>query len=302
MTRVALLGASGFVGSEIARALEQRGVGVVRIAAPRLHTAARTEKALAREASDLAATHVGTSLAQALVGCRAVINAAGVAAATGGGDDLFGANALLPALLALTVPGDARLVHVSSAAVQGRREVLDESAAHASFSPYSESKALGERLVLALAPSGVNYRPTSVQGPERDVTAMLRRVCRAPLASVARPGTDPSPQVLVANVADAAAFLALVEEDVPPIVLHPWEGLTTRDVVLLLGRRKPALLPRRVARACLSLAGALGRSSGRVAGLVRRVEMLWFGQRQTGSWLDGRWSPPVGRAGWEELS
>lgn len=302
MSRVAVLGASGFVGSAIVRALHSRGVEVLAVAAPRLTTASRTQESIDREASALAASDLGATLAEAFRGCHAVINAAGVAAATGGGDELFGANALLPGLVARSLPDGARLVHVSSAAVQGRREVLDESDQHAPFSPYSTSKSLGERLALASAESTVSYRPTSVHGPGRAVTATLRRVCRSPLASVARPGTDPSPQILVANVGDAAAYLALAEENVPAVVLHPWEGLTTRDVVRVMGRRNPVLLPRSVARGCLAVGAWVGRWSGKVAGLVRRLEMLWFGQRQSGSWLDGRWSAPVGRDGWEELA
>ena len=300
MTRVAVLGASGFVGSQVAAALEGRGVDVVRVAAPRLGTASRTADGLAREAAALAKDAVGSLLVEQTEGCVAVVNAAGVAVATGRGDDLFGANALLPALLAAALPASLRLVHVSSAVVQGRRPVLDESDETEPFSPYSASKALGEHLALAHRGSVVCFRPTSVQGAGRPLTETLRRICGSPLASVARPGTDPTPQALVANVADAAAFLALA--DAPPrIVLHPWEGLTTADLVLLLGARRPLRVPRALARALVSTGMLLGRRSGRISGQVRRLEMLWFGQAQSASWLEGRWTPPAGRERWKEL-
>lgn len=302
MTIVGLLGASGFVGTAIRHALERRGVTVLAVPAPRLSTRRRDLAGLREELQSAAVVGHVDRLRAAISDCDAVVNAAGLAVATGAGDDLFGANALLPGVVAQASPAVARFVHVSSAAVQGRRPVLDETPAVAPFSPYSESKALGEKLAVSVRDTSVLYRPTSVQGPGRPVTRSLVRLSSSPLASVAAPGQDPTPQVLVANAADAVAFLVTDAASPPQVVLHPWEGLTTAELVRVLGGREPRRVPRRVARALVSTGYALGRSSGRVQGAVRRIEMLWFGQGQETSWLDGRWRPVQGHESWKGLS
>lgn len=300
--RVALLGASGFVGSEVKRALERRGATVVAVESPRLTTSARDLATLTTELESPDVTARSGEFAVTFDGCDAVVNAAGVAVATGGGDALFGANALLPAVVARAVPAGARFVHISSAAVQGRRARLDESTELEPFSPYSASKALGERLTAQERPGAVVYRPTSVQGAGRPVTQSLVRVLSSPAASVAGRGEDPTPQVLVGNVADAVAFLALTTEEPPRVVLHPWEGLTTSELVSVVGGREPFHVPRIVAKMLVTLGHLVGRWSGAVAGVVRRVEMLWFGQLQGTSWLDNRWTPVHGPEKWKELS
>ena len=302
MTRVAVLGASGFVGSAVVEALRGRGAAVVPVPAPRLTSRAGSPVELAAE---LETDDVRTALAalrEALRECDAVVNAAGVARATSGWDaEMVGANALLPLVAAHARPAGARLVHVSSVAVQGRARVLDESLRYAPFSPYSASKALGEQAVLE-CPDVVVFRPTSVHGPGRDVTRTLARVLSSPVASVAGPGTGATPQVLVANVADAVAFVALTPERPPPVVLQPAEDLTVAELVRLVGRREPRHVPVPVARLVVASGSVGGRWSGAVAGMTRRLEMMWFGQPQAASWLDGRWSAPVGHEGWRELT
>jgi nucleoside-diphosphate-sugar epimerase len=241
-------------------------------------------------------------LAESLEGCDVVVNAAGVATATGHGDSLFGANALLPGLLVAVAPSNARFVHVSSAAVQGRLRVLNETEERAPFSPYSLSKSLGEQVVLATRPGAVCYRPTSVHGPGRDVTRSLVRVLKSPLASVAGTGELPSPQVRVENVGDAVALLATTEEAPPRVVLHPSEGMTTGNLVRILGGREPLRMPWGLARAAVAVAFFVGRAVPASAGVARRLEMLWFGQGQGPSWLSERWSPDKGIDSWKELT
>jgi len=300
VTRVAVVGSSGFVGAHVSEALAGRGVEVVPVHGPRVDTAARTPEGLAMAARVEHESTI-TGLREKLRGVAAVINAAGVADAThGGGDTLWGANALLPMLLASASPVDARLVHISSAAVQGRRPALDETAETEPFSPYSSSKALGEA-VVAGRPGTVAYRPTSVHGPGRGTTRALARLCASPVASVAGNGDRPTPQSLVENVADAIATVALTLETPPPVVLHPWEGLCVADLVRVLGGREPLAIPEGVARAIVDTGWRVGRTSARSAGLVRRLEMLWFGQAQAPGWLDSRWSPPHGVEYWGRL-
>lgn len=300
--RVGVLGASGFVGRAVVDALGRREAMVQRVRAPRLSSDARAPGPLRAELRDPARVREVEALRRQLADCSVVVNAAGLAtAAAGDDDDLVGADALLPAVLAAATPSHARLIHVSSAAVQGRRDVLDESPETQPFSPYSAAKAWGEELVRERDGDTVCFRPTSVHGRDRAVTRALARALRSPLASVAGAGDRPTPQVLVTNVADAISYVATTDENPSPVVLQPWEGLTTADLVRLLGGREPRHIPEPVARAVVR-SGYLGaRRSGRAAGIARRVEMMWFGQRQEPGWLDTRWRPPHGSEAWKEL-
>ena len=293
-----VLGATGFVGAAVVRALEARGVAVRPVRAPRLATGARDLAALRVElASAPVQRHLAVLRAE-LDGADVVVNCAGLAQATSSGDALYGADALLPGVVAAACPAGARLVHVSSAAVQGRRPVLDESTDVEPFSPYSRAKALGE---LMVGSRGTSFRPTSVHGQGRAVTRTLAGLCASPLASVAGAGTRPTPQVHVANVADAIAFTATTDEQLPPVVLQPSEGFTTASLVRHLGGREPRHVPESLARRLIDLGHAVGARSGRVSGLTRRVEMLWTGQAQSSGWLDTRWAPVAGPDAWEDL-
>ncbi|HET7724588.1 MAG TPA: NAD(P)-dependent oxidoreductase [Propionibacteriaceae bacterium] len=300
--KVAVIGATGFVGSAAARALESRGVTVVHVTAPRLPAmpASEAEPYIASSPA-----HLG-HLTSTLRGVDAVVNAAGLPdASSTDSEALIAANAVLPGVVAAASvrAGVRRLVHVSSAAVQGRLPVLDDTDASDAFSDYARSKLLGERLARTFGEgSVVTYRPAGVHGPDRRVTRLVSRVASSRLASVASPGTSPSPQSLVENVADALAFLVTTSLIPPATVTHPWEGLTTADVMELLGGRNPRRVPRPVARAVVGAVRTVSRLVPGLAGQARRLEMLWFGQRQATSWLErAGWTPPLGRTAWAEL-
>lgn len=298
---VLVLGATGFVGSHVVAALTARGVEVRPVRAPRLSTPARTVDDLRGELARPDVAAETTRLREELAGAAVVVNAAGLAHAVGAGDDLFGANALLPAVVAQALDDGTRLVHVSSAAVQGRMAPLDETTNRAPFSPYSESKALGEELVES-RPATICFRPTSVHGPDRGVTRSLHRVVASPLASVAGRGESPTPQVLVDNVADAIAYVVLAQPEPPSVVLQPSEGLTVADLVRDLGGREPRHVWPWLARPLVRVLGAIGALVPPAAGVARRLEMLWFGQTQVAGWLAGtEWSAPVGRQQWKDM-
>lgn len=194
--------------------------------------------------------------------------------------------------------GVQRFVHVSSAAVQGRR-VLDESETLNPCSRYGFSKAFGElalrnRARRAFEPvDTVLYRPTSVQGPAREVTERLVRLASSPASAVAAPGDDPTPQMPIDRLVLATRILANPAIRPPRIVLHPWEGLTTRAFMACLGGRQPRLIPRSSARAILNGAYLGAKMHPGLLGQARRMEMLMFGQQQLSGWLD----PLLPRAG-----
>lgn len=303
--KVAVLGASGFVGSAVVGALPAE-VDVVTVSSPRLSTDGRTAQVLLAEASQHAEVR---RLVQAFTGVDVIINAAGNPDASSLDEDaLYGANALLPAVVlrAATDASVARLVHVSSAVVQNDKPILDASEDLRPFSPYSSSKVLGEVIVRQYegAVERVRYRPPSVHAPSRRVTRMIRRISGSPAATVARPGTQPTPQALLPNVAAAVATLATWEGSVPPVVHHPSEGVTVRSLMEdLSGGRRPVLLPRWFAMLLVALAKAVGRVHRPTAANARRVELLWLGQEQAESWLTTQgWDVPVGREGWRELA
>lgn len=306
LDRIALVGASGFVGTAVADALrDQTRAEVVAIKAPRLTTKARTAEELLAEASISPAVR---EVAALLRGVDVLINAAGDPDASSLDEDaLFGANALLPAVLlnAARMAEVHRFVHVSSAVVQNDKDVLDSSEDLRPFSPYSASKCSGEEVLRGVSDlSVVRYRPPSVHAPSRRVTRMIRSIASSPLASVARPGDQPTPQALLPNVAAAVAHLATGDVEPPAVVHHPSEGLTVSTLMEdLSGGRRPIRIPRWLARAGVRSGKALGRLHMPTAANARRVELLWIGQRQDESWLTVEgWVPPVGREGWRSLA
>lgn len=302
--KVAVVGASGFVGSAVVAACGQAGWEVLRVSAPRVAASVCSVADVRVEVQKR--PDVVAGLTDRFADCDAVVNAAGCAEALSSDQNtLRGANAVVPGLLvAATRAADVRrFVHISSVAVQGRRAVLDESTDYDPFSPYATSKILGEQVVLDAAWDGaVVYRPTSVHGPSRGVTLAVARVARSSASSVAGSGDRSTPQVLVSSVGSAVAFLA--REPSPIIVMHPWEGLTTASVLTLLGEgRTPRRIPVPIARAALWFFGAAARLHPGAQGLARRLEMLWFGQAQADSWLTGAgWTGTASREDWLALS
>ncbi|UWX96217.1 NAD-dependent epimerase/dehydratase family protein [Arthrobacter zhaoxinii] len=295
-----VLGATGFIGSAVRSALAEHGVSVRSVSAPRLRAEGTSPAALHAEAAALDTEH--SLLVNAFAGADVVVNAAGLA--TPGATDspeLRGANSLLPALAAdaADAAGVRRFVHLSSAAVQGHRPFLDESTHVEPFSAYSRSKALGEQVLSARAGgscSVATVRATSVQGPGRATTAKLARLAASPLASVAGPGTAPSPVSSVHSLVDFVLRVGFHRGPVPAVVLQPWEQASVSAVLEAAGGRRPAHLPAWFCRAALRCGYTVSSLAGeRLHGALRRVEMMWFGQRQEPGWAESTGNVPEPR-------
>lgn len=292
--RAIVVGASGFVGSAVTASFRTHGIPVSELPAPRVATAARTLDELAGELTGDAWSL--ESLTESLEGVDVIVLAAGVASPDNDGDDvLYGANSLLPCLVARAADraGVRRLVHVSSAAVQGRAGLLDESWRVNPFSAYSHSKALGEAALAAIMQEFTDgekhvdiviARATSVQGAGRSTTQKLSRLAQSRFSSVAAPGNQPTVVSTSHGLAEFIRNLALATGPMQGVRLQPWECHDVSTALEALSGRSPIILPQALCRAIVSTAFGLGQIIPRVAGPARRLEMLWFGQRQSATW------------------
>ncbi|MDU6366572.1 MAG: NAD-dependent epimerase/dehydratase family protein [Rothia mucilaginosa] len=296
-SRWKVIGASGFVGSAIVSRLNAEGISVDPIEAPRLATRSLDVDSIIDEAEQLEG--IIDSLAEAFASAQVVVNAAGLAAPNMQDlPPLMGANALLPAVIAIAAQrtGVRRVIHLSSAAVQGPRPVLDASEETAPFSAYSFSKTLGEEALLDLqdyfleehpesAPELCILRATSVQGRGRRTTELFAKMASSPFASVAGAGQGKSPVSSVYALAEFVVMLGTFPGELPTIVLQPWEGATVASASLDAGRRKPHHLPEWLCRAAIKAGYKVSElMNDRFSGSVRKVEVMWFGQGIDDSW------------------
>jgi nucleoside-diphosphate-sugar epimerase len=309
---VAVAGSSGFIGRNIVRRADVEHVPVVPVVACRVPSGGGPKHG--EFARRWVADHEQEygRLVQALEGVDVIINASGIAApASSSAGDLWSGNVLWPLVLALACAeaGTTRLVHVSSAAVQGRRDPLDESLEHETFSLYSESKARGESALLEAWRDGrgpqelVLYRPTSVHGNGRATTSSLLRLSRLRYLPLSGSGDQPLPVTLVENVA-AAALLLATTADPPLVALHPWEGMTTARLMEALAADVPRThVPERAVRPALAAVRRLGRASSRLTAVSRKLDLLYVGQRiEATALVDRGYVPVIGPEGWRDLT
>jgi len=299
--RWAVVGASGFIGGQVSTDLRDRGLQVRDVIAPRVLTSRRERPS---ELVTVARGHeaVIAALAIEFAGVETVVNAAGLATPTADeSDSLTGANALLPVIIVLAAAraNVSRVVHLSSAASQGRRRILDESAETEPFSPYSLSKADGELTLLELcrqmgssAPEVVIVRATSVHGAGTEKIRALRRMAASPRASVAGTGGDTT---VLSSLDDFVRFVHWVGSwpaNLPTILLQPDEGLRSADILRLAGGREPRHLPRWICHLVIGVAYGTAAAAPALRARVRRTELMWFGQRLAPTWASTQgWLP-----------
>ncbi len=276
--KVAVVGASGSIGSQVVGCARSAGIDVAPVYMPRVAPLHDPARAVGEATACWQRANGGAfdDLCRALAPFDVVINAAGDPR-SGSRDvaHLWAANAVLPAVVAQAAQraGVRRLVHVSTAAVQGRRDPLDESAAMDPLSPYASSKAEGERYLLAaragrgeVTPELVVYRPASVQAIGHPAThAFARVVSRLPFVPVAGSGDRPVPVALLANVVAGILWAATTVEaapTIPAIVLQPDEAMTVLRLVEIFGARRMLPLPPKGTNVTLAQLGRLDRRLG----------------------------------------
>ena len=269
--------------------MAEAGHQLTPLTAFRVEGAYHPDRSIEQAAHDWIGSHPDPAarLTRELSGVDVVVNAAGMAEPES--DEvgrLFDSNAVLPAVIAQTAAGAGvpRLIHISSAAVQGRRDPLDETDELEPLTAYGRSKAAGERVLLQrrvdVPADLVVYRPTSVQGPSRGLTRKLVAFTSLPVVPLPGGGTSPVPVCLGPAVGAVVVFL-LSAAPPPAIVLHPPEGMTTRTLLDALGDNPRYLpVPGVLAETAVEMGYRLGRRSSRIGALARRLDLLVNGQHQ----------------------
>lgn len=253
--RIAVVGASGFIGRAAVAALQAAGHAVVGL------SRGRRAQTGALEWRQVDAAHGGPALQAALAGCDAVVNLVGVKRPEAG-QDLAAAHvtAVRALLAAMRAAGVSRLIHVSVAGL------VDDPRR-----PYQATKAAGEREILSSETAWTILRPGPVYGPGddlvRNLAATLRHaavfpapaggrallqpvavedVAAAIVAALARPAAigrtydvvGPERLTLAALVRRVAAAIGL------PVVLVPCPPALLAPAVAVLERFPDPLLTR----------------------------------------------------------
>lgn len=237
--RLAVTGASGFCGAEVARRAAARGWDVI---------------ALSRRPGPIG-THRRWDAATAtpdLTGADAVVHLAAAVGDPGPPEAVFRAVNVDGTARLLEAAGARPVVHVSSASVYSpgpyEAPVREDHPTGGQRSRYGRSKAAGDR--LALAAGAVVLRPRAVHGPgDPHLLPRLRRAVRR--GSVWLPGPD-VPMSLTAVGILAEACLQALENAWPPGACNIADPITyRRDEIVSRTLRVPVRhVPIRLAR-CL---------------------------------------------------
>ncbi|MCX7360571.1 MAG: complex I NDUFA9 subunit family protein [Alphaproteobacteria bacterium] len=195
--QVTVFGGSGFIGRAIVRELARQGF-VVRAAARRIELAdaLKTAGDVGQITLMRANMRVPQSVAAAIAGSQAVINAAGIPCQRGRQRyeqvHVDGARTIAQAANAF---GVQRLVHVSGIGADSR----------SSRNRFIRSKVAAESAMIGAFENTVVLRPSVVFGPNDQVfNRMARIACQAPFMPVVGNGRARVQPVFVSDVAKAA--------------------------------------------------------------------------------------------------
>jgi nucleoside-diphosphate-sugar epimerase len=261
---VALTGATGFIGSAVARRLAQAGLGL---------------RALVRPTADVSRLPPGVervpgalddagSLARLVRGARAIVHCAGVVRGSAARDfDPVNVDGVARLARAVRAERPAPcIVHLSSLAAR-----------HPELSPYAASKRRGEE-ALAAAPAWTALRPPIVYGPgDRELLPLLRCMARG-LAPIVGPRDGRLSLLYVDDLAEAVARLVALPGTGQVFELDDGQpaGYTVGDIVAAVERWRGRGLVR--VRVPAPLVGAVSRLNVLGARLRRRAPMLTPGK------------------------
>ncbi|QHQ36536.1 complex I NDUFA9 subunit family protein [Algicella marina] len=255
---VTIFGGSGFVGRYIARRMARSGWRV-RVAVRRPNEAlfVRTYGTVGQVEPVFANIRDDASVAAAVLGSSAVVNAVGILAPSGKQTfEEVQADGAGRIARAATAEGVASLVHISAIGADSDSE-----------SDYASSKALGEKLLIEAFPGAVILRPSIVFGPEDQFFNRFAGMARiAPFLPVIGADTRFQP-VYVDDIAKAAekAAMGKVEAGVYELggpEVDTFRGLMERVLKVVRRRKWIAPIPFGVARVQGSIFDFLSRMSG----------------------------------------
>jgi uncharacterized protein YbjT (DUF2867 family) len=195
-TLVTVFGGSGFLGRNVVRALCKRDYRI-RVAVRRPELAVHLQPAgkVGQVHAVQANLRYPESVAAAMRGSHAVVNLVGILAESGP-QSFAAVQAAGPGVVARAAAAiGARMVHVSALGA-------DEN----SPSRYAQSKAEGEKAVLAAAPTATIFRPSVVFGPEDQFTNRFASLARvSPVLPLIGGGLTKLQPVYAGDVATAIA-------------------------------------------------------------------------------------------------
>jgi uncharacterized protein YbjT (DUF2867 family) len=225
-TLVTVFGGSGFLGRNVVRALCKRDYRI-RVAVRRPELAVHLQPAgkVGQVHAVQANLRYPESVAAAMRGSHAVINLVGILAESGP-QSFAAVQAAGPGVVARAAAAiGARMVHVSALGA-------DEN----SPSRYAQSKAEGEKAVLAAAPTATIFRPSVVFGPEDQFTNRFASLARiSPVLPLIGGGVTKMQPVYVGDVATAVADA--VDGKTKPGAVYELGGpevLTMREIVEII--------------------------------------------------------------------
>lgn len=222
MSRVLVTGGTGLVGRHVIPLLVARGDAVTALA--RSHAAAEELRSLGAEPVPGDLTDAA-ALKRAVAGAAAVVHAGAVVLSRGDWR-LYEATNVTPTrvLARACAVADARLIHISSVAVYGRKTTYDGGASSVTEAfgtdrplfpgdHYARSKREAEQALWDVARAtglhAVALRPCVIYGPgDRQFAVRVARVVRRGIAPLIGPGDNPLGVVYAGNVA-AAVVAAL---------------------------------------------------------------------------------------------
>lgn len=284
--RIAVTGASGFIGGAVCRRLADQGVEVVAV-----DLNDRSRDVAERSGGRLVQADIRETqtLAGAFEGCDAVVNTAALVGDWGPMDQYIEVNVrgTLSVLDAAQTGGAGRVVHLASVAGWGyefAQDIPEDSPIRSCGGPYADTKGASD--ILARRRGAVVIRPGDVYGPG-SVPWTIRPVeaIRSGLFALPGKGEGIMTLVYVDDLVDAiVAATSSPGGEGEGIAVWDGEPVTARDFfgryARMLGKPRVRTAPRALVEATAVIAEAAARVTGRSPD-VSREAIRYISRRAT---------------------